>query len=76
METPQNHPHHCYGVGEHILHALGCVEADKVLRLAMLLHDIGNPPFGHFGEMVIREWFRMRYGKSAVMAAAFDRTAV
>lgn len=43
METPQNHPHHCYGVGEHILHALGCVEADKVLRLAVLLHDIGKP---------------------------------
>ncbi|MCI9220266.1 MAG: HD domain-containing protein [Lachnospiraceae bacterium] len=43
METPQNHPHHCHGVGEHILHALGCVEADKVLRLAVLLHDIGKP---------------------------------
>lgn len=43
METPQNHPHHCYGVGEHILHSLGYVEGDKVLRLAMLLHDIGKP---------------------------------
>lgn len=42
-ETPQNHPHHCYSVGEHILHSLGGVEADKTLRLAMLLHDIGKP---------------------------------
>ncbi len=42
-ETPQNHPHHCYSVGEHILHSLGYVEADSVLRLAMLLHDIGKP---------------------------------
>ncbi len=42
METPQNHPHHCYSVGEHILHSLSQVEADKVLRLAMLLHDIGK----------------------------------
>lgn len=42
-ETPQNHPHHCYSVGEHILHSLGHVEADSVLRLAMLLHDIGKP---------------------------------
>src|SRR5699024_8953265 len=20
-------------------------------------HDLGNPPFGHFGEIVIRDWF-------------------
>ena len=33
METPQNHPHHCYGVGEHILHSLQEVPPDKVLRL-------------------------------------------
>lgn len=43
METEQNHPHHCYNVGEHILHSVEAVEPDKVLRLAMLLHDIGKP---------------------------------
>lgn len=43
METPQNHPHHCYNVGEHILHSLLEVPADKVLRLTMLLHDIAKP---------------------------------
>lgn len=43
METPQNNPHHCYSVGEHILHAMLAVEADKVLRLGMLFHDIGKP---------------------------------
>ena len=43
METPQNHPHHCYNVGEHILHSLVEVPAVKDLRLAMLLHDIGKP---------------------------------
>lgn len=43
METLQNHPHHCYNVGEHILHSLIEVPADKVLRLTMLLHDIAKP---------------------------------
>lgn len=43
METEQNHPHHCYSVGEHTLHSLAMIEPDKVLRLTMLLHDIGKP---------------------------------
>lgn len=43
METPQNHAHHCYNVGEHILHSLLEIPADKVLRLTMLLHDIAKP---------------------------------
>lgn len=43
METPQNNPHHCYSVGEHILHAMLAVEPDKALRLGMLFHDIGKP---------------------------------
>lgn len=29
-----------------------------ILQCAGLLHDIGNPPFGHFGETVIRTWFK------------------
>lgn len=28
-----------------------------ILQCAGLLHDIGNPPFGHFGETAIRDWF-------------------
>lgn len=43
METPQRHRHHCYDVGEHILHSMLFVEPDKVLRLGMLFHDIGKP---------------------------------
>ena len=29
-----------------------------ILQCAGLLHDIGNPPFGHFGETVIQDWFK------------------
>jgi len=29
-----------------------------ILMCSGLLHDLGNPPFGHFGETVIRDWFR------------------
>ena len=43
METEQNTPHHCYTVGEHILHSTLNVPADKVLRLTMLFHDIAKP---------------------------------
>lgn len=30
----------------------------NILQCAGLIHDIGNPPFGHFGESAIREWFK------------------
>lgn len=43
METEQNNKHHCYSVGEHTLHTLDEVPADKTLRLAMLLHDVAKP---------------------------------
>ncbi len=43
MKTEQNTPHHCYTVGEHTLQSLLFVRADKVLRLTMLLHDLGKP---------------------------------
>lgn len=33
-------------------------EISSTLMCAGLLHDLGNPPFGHFGETVIGEWFR------------------
>ena len=32
-------------------------DISHILECAGLIHDIGNPPFGHFGELSIREWF-------------------
>ena len=43
MNTPQNNPHHRYNVGDHTVEALKRIDADTVLRLATLLHDVGKP---------------------------------
>lgn len=34
-----------------------------ILNAAALLHDMGNPPFGHLGEQIISDWFRSNLPK-------------
>lgn len=43
FHTAQNHPYHIYNVAIHTLKAVACVPCDRILRWAMLLHDIGKP---------------------------------
>lgn len=43
MNTPQRNPFHSMTVGEHTIQSLQAVDADPILRLTMLLHDIGKP---------------------------------
>lgn len=43
METEQNTPFHSYNVGVHTMKVVCGVHADRVLRLAALLHDIAKP---------------------------------
>src|SRR6202451_408108 len=41
-----------------------------------LLHDVGNPPFGHAGEKAIQDWFMRKLTGDRALAAVFvDSTA-
>ncbi len=48
-----------------------------IVNTACLLHDIGNPPFGHSGESSIREFFsdKDNIQKHALLSKAFENNA-
>lgn len=81
METPQHHPHHQYNVGEHTLKAMQETEGDKVLRLALLLHDIGKPATLTIDEEGIthfhgHEEVSTRMGRSILRRLRFDNDTI
>lgn len=41
----------------------------NIVETACLMHDIGNPPFGHFGEAAIVEWSKTKSVKDAIKEA-------
>jgi dGTPase len=41
-----------------------------VVSAACLMHDLGNPPFGHAGEEAIGSWFQARVAADPILAAA------
>ena len=67
VHMEQNNPWHCYDGWEHTLHAVDAVSEDLVLRLAMLLHDIGKPSCKTTGEDGV-DHFRGHPAVSAKMA--------
>ena len=67
FDFAQNNPHHCYDVYTHICRSVNNIEPDWVLRLTMLLHDIGKPAVMTVDENGIFH-FKTHQQKSADMA--------
>jgi len=65
----QNNPWHCWSGWEHTVRSMEAAPADLILRLTMLLHDIGKPSCKTTGENGIDHF----YGHPAVSAQLADR---
>ena len=69
MTLTQNNPWHCWDGWEHTLHALEAAPAEHLLRLTMLLHDIGKPRCKSTDEKGIDHF----YGHPAVSAELAEK---
>src|SRR5690606_34098381 len=54
------------------------LEADLAICLQSiaLLHDFGNPPFGHFGEDVIKNYFSSLFSKKKNNLTNYEKTII
>ena len=46
----------------------------SVLQTAGLVHDLGNPPFGHYGETVIQDWFSKWFNSLSPLKQIYKKT--
>ncbi|AOO63553.1 deoxyguanosinetriphosphate triphosphohydrolase [Bacillus amyloliquefaciens] len=40
-------------------------ELASLVEVSCLVHDLGNPPFGHYGEDIIRKWFEKWFNSTS-----------
>lgn len=40
----------------------------SLLQVAGLIHDLGNPPFGHYGETIIQDWFSTWFERTRLLS--------
>lgn len=52
-------------IEKNLASGIDCAALTTFVETACLMHDIGNPPFGHFGESAISQWFREN-GKESI----------
>jgi len=48
-------------------------QLSTLLQVAGLVHDLGNPPFGHYGEELIKNWFKRPDNVYAEMLSPAER---
>lgn len=54
-----------YLLDEEYLNPIFKGHISSLLKVSGLIHDLGNPPFGHFGEEAIRSYFKKYFSETA-----------
>lgn len=66
--TTKIDPHLAHDVRHEINSRIDDIQ--NIAATAALVHDLGNPPFGHFGEAAIGDWFQSDIGSNAIAPLA------